>query len=173
MRLINDKNTASPFAIGKCKDNKPPKHVAVDGTTSEGVETRAVKINGEDATLYKSPKSAQYIYILLGAAWLWVKDESMFSTTQASFDNVPASEKPVKEKKEKAEKPAKPAKDTAEAIGLDLEAQYDVYGTQMKGSDAKKRFGLKNIKDGLASGKVKLIGEEVAEEAPVAEEAAG
>lgn len=163
MRLVNNANAETPFYVGNCKNNTPPKHVAVDGKIAEGTETKAVTIGGEKATLIKSPKSADYIYVQRGDKWEWVKDASMFTGGQTEFVEVPKAEKPVKEKKEKAAKA--PKGDTAESIGLDLTASYNVYGTEMTGADAKKRFGLKNIKDGLAAGKITLVGAEAAAEA--------
>lgn len=167
MRLVNDANAESPFYVGNCKANTPPKHV----TATEGTTKKSVTINGEAAELIQSAKSPDYVYIKQGEKWLWVKDASMFTGNQTSFVNVPAAEKPKKEPKAKAEKPAKAKKEDAADIGLDLEAKYDVYGTEMTGAEAKKRFGLKNIKDGLASGKVTLKGAEgeTAPEAPAAE----
>ena len=152
MRLVNDSNAETPFYVGNCKNNTPPKHVAVEGKIAEGTETSEVTVNGEKATLIKSPKSADYIYIQRGDKWEWVKDASMFTGGQKAFVDVPKAEKPAKEPKEK--KAGKAKGDTPESIGLDLEAKYNVYGTVMTGAEAKKRFGLKNIKDGLAAGKI-------------------
>lgn len=163
MRLVNEANAEIPFYVGNCKNNTPPKHVAVEGKIAEGTETREVTIAGEKATLIKSPKSAEYIYIKRGDKWEWVKDASMFTGTQTTFVEVPKAEKPVKEPKAPGEKKAGKAKgDTPESIGLDLEATYDVYGTEMTGEEAKKRFGIKNIKDGLAAGKIMLVVEDTA-----------
>jgi len=156
MRLVNDKNAEVPFYVGNCKNNTPPKHVAAEGKINEAAEQKAVTIAGEKATLIKSAKSAEYIYIQRGDKWEWVKDASMFDGGQTTFTEVPKAEKPVKEKKEKA--PKTPKGDTAESIGLDLTATYNVYGNEMTGEAAKKRFGLKNIKDGLAAGKITLVG---------------
>ena len=160
MRLVNNANAETPFYVGNCKNNTPPKHVAAEGKISEAAETKEVTIAGEKATLIKSAKSADYIYVKRGDKWEWVKDPSMFSTDQTEFVEVPKAEKPVKEKKEGGGKKGAAKGDTAESIGLDLEAKYNVYGTEMTGAEAKKRFGLKNIKDGLASGKITLVGAE-------------
>lgn len=168
MRLVNDANAESPFYVGNCKANTPPKHV----TAAEGTTKKEVTINGEKATLIQSQKSPDYVYIQLGDKWLWVKDATMFSGSQTSFVNVPAAEKPKKAPKQKAEKPAKAKKEDAADIGLDVNAKYNVYGTEMTGAEAKKRFGLKNVKDGLASGKITLLGgegEAEGEAAPAAE----
>jgi hypothetical protein len=166
MRLVNEANAETPFYVGNCKNNIPPKHVAVEGKIAEGTETKPVTIAGETATLIKSPKSADYIYVQRGDKWEWVKDASMFSGAQTTFTEVPKAEKPVKEPKEKGAGKAKG--DTAESIGLDLTAKYNVYGTEMTGEEAKKRFGLKNIKDGIASGKITAVGAEGAAEADAA-----
>lgn len=160
MRLVNDKNAETPFYVGNCKNNTPPKHVAVEGKIAEGTETKEVTIAGEKATLIKSPKSADYIYVKRGDKWEWVKDASMFDGGQTTFVEVPKAEKPAKEPKAKGEGKGKAKGDTPESIGLDLEAKYNVYGTVMTGAEAKKRFGLKNIKDGLAAGKIVPEGQE-------------
>lgn len=156
MRLVNDKNTESPFYVGNCKANTPPKHVV-----AEGVPTREVTINGTAATLYQSPKSPDYIYIKHGDNWLWVKDASLYTTDQAVFVNVPAAEaKPKAEKAPKEAKAPKAPKAGAEDIGLDVDAKYSMHGTIMTGAEAKKRFGVKNVKDSLASGKMFLVNED-------------
>lgn len=165
MRLVNDKNAESPFYVGNCKANTPPKHVV-----AEGVPTREVTINGTAATLYQSPKSPEYIYIKHGDQWLWVKDASLYTTDQAIFVNVPAAEPKAKEPKApKEQKAPKAPKSGAEDIGLDLTAKYNMHGTVMTGAEAKKRFGVKNVKDSMASGKMFLCddaGNAVTPEAP-------
>jgi hypothetical protein len=169
MRLVNDKNAESPFYVGNCKANTPPKHVV-----AEGVPTREVTINGTAATLYQSPKSPEYVYIKHGENWLWVKDASMYTTDQVAFINVPVAVKEPKAPKEPKEKAApKAAKATPEDIGLDLEAKYNMHGTVMTGAEAKKRFGVKNVRDSLASGKMFLVdeaGNAIVKEAPAATE---
>lgn len=156
MRLVNDKNTESPFYVGNCKANTPPKHVV-----AEGVPTREVMINSTAATLYQSPKSPDYIYIKHGDQWLWVKDASLYTTDQAVFVNVPAAEpKPKAEKAPKEAKAPKAPKAGAEDIGLNVDAKYSMHGTIMTGGEAKKRFGVKNVKDSLASGKMFLVNED-------------
>lgn len=156
MRLVNDTNAEGHFYVGNCKNNTPPKHVAVEGKIAESTQTREITINGEKATLIQSPKSAEYIYIQRGDKCEWVKDASLFTTKQTVFIEVPKAEKPVKEPREKKEPTSKAKGDTPESIGLDLEATYNVYGTDMTGEEAKKRFGIKNIKDGIAAGKIVL-----------------
>jgi hypothetical protein len=171
MRLVNEANAETPFYVGNCKNNTPPKHVAVEGKITEGTETREVTIAGEAATLIKSPKSAEYIYIKRGDKWEYVKDASLFTGGQTTFNEVPKAEpKPKAEKAEGEKKAGGKAKgDTPESIGLDLKAKYDVYGTVMTGEEAKKRFGIKNIKDGLAAEKITLVTED---EAATADETA-
>lgn len=161
MRLVNDKNAEVPFYVGNCKNNIPPKHVAAEGKIAEGAQQKPVTIAGEKAVLIKSAKSADYIYIQRGGKWEWVKDVTMFDGAQTTFVEVPKAEKAPKEPKE-PKAPKAPKGDTAESIGLDVDAKYNVYGTEMSGADAKKRFGLKNIKDGLAAGKITLVGSEAA-----------
>lgn len=161
MRLVNAADEKAPFGIGKCKNNIPPQHILKDGKIPEGNKTKEVTINGDKATLIMSDRSTKYVYIQKGEDWLYADKAEMMTSDQTAFVDVPKAEKPVKEAKEKGEKtPKAPKGDTAESVGLDLNAKYDVYGTVMTGQEAKKRFGLKNIKDGLASGKVVAVGAE-------------
>lgn len=91
MRFSNPNNETAPFYAGTCKGNQAPKHV-----TSEGVETRKVKIDKKPATMFNSPKSAEYIYIKQGENWLYVKDKSIFELDSLATEPVKRSAEGVK-----------------------------------------------------------------------------
>lgn len=71
MRIANPNNAEQPFYAGKCKNNAAPKHVTSG-------ESKKVKLGGKSATMFDSPKSAEYIYVKQGDNWLYVKDKSIF-----------------------------------------------------------------------------------------------
>lgn len=73
MRIFNPNDTAMPFYAGKCKGNAAPKHV-----TEQGV-TKKVKFDKKAATMFDSPKTAEYIYIKQGENWLFVKNKAIFA----------------------------------------------------------------------------------------------
>lgn len=72
MRIANPNDATQPFYAGKCKNDTAPKHV----TTGE---SKKIKLDGKNAVMYDSPKSAEYIYIRQGEKWLYVKDKSIFA----------------------------------------------------------------------------------------------
>ena len=83
MRIANPTNADQPFYAGKCKNNTAPKHVEAQG------EARKVKLDKKPATMFNSPKSAEYIYIKQGDNWLYVKDKSIFGLD--SLETVPVT----------------------------------------------------------------------------------
>lgn len=95
MRIANPINETSHFYAGKCKGNTAPKHVTLIG------ESRKIKLEGKNATMYNSPKS-DYIYIKQGDVWLWVKDKSIFELESLTAVPVTRTAKAV------AETPAQP-----------------------------------------------------------------
>jgi hypothetical protein len=77
MRIANPIVDGQPIYVGKCKGNAAPKHVS-----AEGVEKQSVKLDGKKATIFNSPKSAEYLYMKVGDNWLYVKDKSIFGQTE-------------------------------------------------------------------------------------------
>ena len=73
MRIANPNNETTPFYAGKCKANTAPKHVTELG------ERKKIKLDKKPATMFDSPKTAEYIYIKQGESWLYVKDKSIFA----------------------------------------------------------------------------------------------
>ena len=82
MRIANP-NSDSPFYAGKCKANTPPKHVQEQG------QTKKVKLDKKSATMFDSPKTAEYIYLKVGDNWLYVKDKSIFALDE--LNTVPVT----------------------------------------------------------------------------------
>lgn len=175
MKLVNTTDPNSPFYVGKCKNNTPPKHVTItEGeNAAESKEITIIsKADGKDVTtkgtMYKSKKSAEYIYLKVGENWLWIKDSTAFD--QTTFHEV------EKVEKAKPEPKAKDGKKDGAAPTLEAGKNYSVNGTVMTGATANKRLGAKNVANSIQKGQVFEVDEEgnqvggiLGQEAPAAE----
>jgi len=89
MKLVDTTNNAA-YAIGKCKNNMPPKHFLITG------ERKQVTIDGTEATLFIARERSIYVVILLGTDYLYAAQHAMFDGGD-SFTTFVKPTKPVTE----------------------------------------------------------------------------
>jgi hypothetical protein len=88
MKFI-DTNTNATYAIGKCKNNMPPKHFLITG------EKKAVTIDGQPATLFIARERSIYVVILLGTDYLYAAQHAMFDGDTFTTFVKPAKVQPT------------------------------------------------------------------------------
>ena len=88
MKFINT-NTNATYAIGKCKNNMPPKHFLITG------EKRELKVDGVKCTMYIARERSIYVVILRGTEYLYAATHAIFDEKSLKTFVKPAKVEPT------------------------------------------------------------------------------